>query len=84
MLLHILLISLLFLDDHNFAGILYHFQSHMFFVDIPMPLLIKNITAKLDLPSATIIHTSCTGSRLISEVNLVLACLVLGWVTTWE
>ena len=34
--------------------------------------------------SATTIHTSFTGSRLISEVNLVLAGLVLGWETTWE
>ncbi len=34
--------------------------------------------------SATTIHSRFTGSRLISEVNSELACLVLGLETTWE
>ncbi len=34
--------------------------------------------------SATTIHSSFTGSRPISEVNLELAHVVLGWGTTWE
>ena len=40
--------------------------------------------SKSNTLSATTIHTSCTGSRLISVVNLVLAGLVLRWEITWE
>jgi hypothetical protein len=48
-----------------------------------LSLLYRYIVPRLPI-SVTTIHTSSTGSRSISEVNLVLADLVLGWETTWE